>query len=101
MEIDGPKEELPLEGLSNAHAVSLERFPICTRESSSMLSAWRLAIATDDGEGAIYLVEISPDRALYRGEGIFLGWPQQRLEGAYRELRPATDEAPLDSLQLG
>ncbi len=101
MESESHEEGSPREGLSNAHAVSLERFPICTRESAAMLSAWRLAIATDDGEGAIYLVEISPDRALYRGQGIFLGWPQQRLEGAYRELRPATDEAPLDSLQLG
>jgi hypothetical protein len=101
METDSPKEESALAGLRNPRPLSLERFPICTRESSATLSAWRLAIATDDGEGAIYLVEISPDRALYRGEGIFLGWPQHRLEGAYRELRPATDEAPLASLQLG
>jgi len=101
METDSQKEESPLEGLSNAHAVSLERFPIRTRESSTTLSAWRLAIATDDGEGAIFLVEISPDRPIYRGDGVLLGWPQQRLEEVYRELQLATDESPLDSPQLG
>jgi hypothetical protein len=101
METDSQNEETPLEGLSNAHAVSLERFPIRTRESSVTLSAWRLGVATDDGEGSIFLIEISPDRRMYRGDGIFLGWLQRRLERVYRELQPATDDGPLDLPQLG
>ncbi len=101
METDSQKEESPLEGLSNAHAVSLERFPIRTRESSTTLSAWRLAIATDDGEGAIFLVEISPDRAIYRGDGVLLGWQQQRLEAVYHALKPDSEEPLSQAQQLG
>jgi hypothetical protein len=102
MQNDQVKEgESPLAGLANPRALALERFPICTRESSSTLSAWRLTIMTDEGDGSIYLVGISPDRALYRGDGLFLGWSQQRLEAVYRELRPVSEEPPFDSLQLG
>src|SRR5262249_40308917 len=91
----------PLEGLKNPRTRALERFPIHTRESSVTLSAWRLAVMTDDGEGSIFLVEIAPDRAIYRGDGVFLGWPQQRLEAVYRELQPASEETLTDSVQLG
>jgi len=101
MQREQAKEPSPLDGLTNPRAIALERFPICTRESSATLSAWRLAISTDDGDGAIYLVEISPDRSLFRGEGIFLGWPQQRLEPVYRELLPTDEEPPLEPPQLG
>src|SRR6266542_428705 len=101
MEIDSQNEKSPLEGLSNARAIALERFPIRTRESSATLSAWRLEITTDDGEGTIYLVEISPDRAIFRGGGILLGWPQPRLEAAYHALKPASEESSPQTLQLG
>lgn len=101
MEPESQKEGLPLEGLSNARSIALERFPIRTRESSTTLSAWRLEIATDEGEGTIYLVEISPDRAILRGGGILLGWSQPRLEAAYRALKPASAESSSETLQLG
>jgi hypothetical protein len=101
MEPDIQKEESPLEGLSNAHVIALERFPIRTRESSSTLSAWRLEIATDAGEGTIYLVEISPDRAIFRGGGVLLGWPQPRLEALYHALKPAAEESSSQTPQLG
>ena len=101
MEDESQAEGLPLEGLSNARAIALERFPIRTRESSTTLSAWRLEIATDEGEGTIYLVEISPDRAIYRGGGVLLGWSQPRLEAAYRALKPASAESSSETLQLG
>src|ERR1700737_5190532 len=90
METDSQKEQSPLEGLSNPRVIALERFPIRTRESSSTLSAWRLEIVTDDGEGTIYLVEISPNRAIFRGGGVLLGWPQPRLAALYRALKPAS-----------
>jgi hypothetical protein len=101
MEPDSQKEELPLEGLSNAHAIALERFPIRTRESSATLSAWRLEITTDGGEGTIYLVEISPGWAIFRGGGVLLGWPQPRLEAVYHALKPASAESSSETLQLG
>src|SRR5712691_8648090 len=101
METVSQNEELPLEGLSNARAIALERFPIRTRESSVTLSAWRLEIMTDHGEGTIYLVEISPDRAIFRGGGVLLGWPQPRLEAAYHALRPAAEESSSQTPQLG
>ena len=101
METDSQKEKSPLEGLSNARVMALERFPIRTRESSATLSAWRLEIATDDGEGTIYLVEISPDRAIFRGGGVLLGWPQPRLEAVYYALKPVSEESSSESQQLG
>jgi hypothetical protein len=100
-ELPSPKEDSPLDGLNNPRALGLERFPICTRESRATLSAWRLAVSTDDGEGSIFLVEISPDRAMYRGEGIFLGWPQSRLEAAYSALVPRPNAPDLELQQLG
>lgn len=81
--------------------MGLERFRIHTRESGATLSAWRLAVSTDDGEGSIFLVEISPDRVIYRGEGVFLGWPQGRLEAAYGALLPRPNEPDFDFQQLG
>lgn len=101
METESPKEKSPLEGLSNARLIALERFPIRTRESSATLSAWRLEIVTDDGEGTIYLVEISADRAIFRGGGVLLGWPQPRLEAVYNALKPASEESSSETPQLG
>ena len=37
----------------------------------------------------------------YRGEGVFLGWPQERLEAAYRALLPPSEGPGDDHLQLG
>jgi hypothetical protein len=91
----------PLAGLANPRVIALERFPIRTRESSTTLSAWRLEIMTDDGEGTIYLVEISPDRAIFRGGGVLLGWPQPRLEALYHALKPASEDSSSETLQLG
>ena len=88
-------------GLTNPRALSLERFPIRTRDSSVTQSAWRLSVACGEGEGSVVFVETSTEETLYRGEGVFLGWPQERLEVAYRALLPVSDEQPLEMNQLG
>ena len=88
-------------GLTEPRALSLERFAIRTRGLAVTQSAWRLSVVCREGEGAIVFVEASPEETLYRGEGIFLGWPQERLEAAYRALTPESDERPLEMNQLG
>ena len=91
----------PVSGLTNAHALSLDRTPIRIREGGVTLSGWRLSAGSDQGEGAIVLVESGPGEARYRGEGIFLGWTAEQLRGAYEALRPRTDESRFETQQLG
>jgi hypothetical protein len=38
---------------------------------------------------------------IYRGEGVFLGWPQERLAAAYAALLPRDDAPPPEFMQLG
>ena len=95
-------EEAPLvPGLESPSARALERFAIRTRESSVTRSAWRLSVTSAQGEGAIVVLELSSGETLYRGEGVFLGWPQERLEPAYRALLPRPDEPTFEIGQLG
>jgi hypothetical protein len=91
----------PLGGLTNLRALALDRFLIRTRGGSATQSAWRLSVACGEGQGAIIFVETSPDDTFYRGEGVFLGWPQDRLEAAYRALRPKSEDPDFEPLQLG
>jgi hypothetical protein len=75
--------------------------PIRTRASGVTQSAWRLAVACDQGTGTIVLAEVSPQRSCYRGDGIFLGWPQEKLAAVYVALQPQRDEPPFELPQLG
>ncbi len=94
-------EATALQGLTNPRSIGLERSPIRAREASVTLAAWRLTVASDEGQGTITLVEVSPADVAYRGDGIFLGWPQERLAAAYQALAPK-DEAPApETQQLG
>ncbi len=93
--------ESPVAGLTNPQGLALERFLIRTRGGSSTQSAWRLVVACGEGQGAIILVEVSPQETFYRGEGIFLGWPQDRLAAAYEALRPKSEEPDFELHQLG
>ena len=90
-----------VQGLTNPWSLALERSPIRAREKSVTLSAWRLTVASDQGEGSITLVEASREGVFYRGDGIFLGWPQERLGSAYAALAPKDEAAPLQTPQLG
>jgi hypothetical protein len=88
-------------GLTGLRAGARERVPIRTRASSLTRSAWRVEVACDQGTGAIVVVEVSPQESYYRGEGLFLGWPQERLAAVQEALRPRADDSGPDLLQLG
>lgn len=88
-------------GLTNPRALSLERFPIRIRESSATQSGWRLSVETGEGKGSILLVEAVAGEPFYRGDGIFLGWPQERMAAAYRALLPKNEEERFETQQLG
>ena len=90
-----------VQGLTNPQALSLERFLIRTRGDNSTQSAWRLAVICDEGQGAIIYVEMAPGDTFYRGDGVFLGWPQDRMEAAYNALKPRPTDPPFEMHQLG
>ena len=75
-------------GLTNPRCLALDRSPIRTRGSSVTLSGWRLAVACEEGAGAVVFLEGEQGQTLYRGEGVFLGWPEAQLAAAYRALLP-------------
>jgi len=93
-------EESPLAGLTEPRGLGLERVAIRTRESSATQSGWRLGAEAREGSGAITLVEAG-GAEWHRGDGIFLGWPQERLAAAYRALVPGDDEPPFEMMQMG
>ena len=95
-----PHSPEPLFGLTNARAISLDRVQIRTRESGVTLSAWQLSIDSDQGQGAISLVEAEAGEGCYRGNGVFLGWTAEHLRAAYDALRPRTEES-FELHQLG
>lgn len=88
-------------GLTNARGIGLERFPIRAREQTMTLAAWRLSASAEEGDGTITLVELPSGEILRRGDGIFLGWTQERLGRAYDALAPRDDTPPPEMLQLG
>jgi hypothetical protein len=93
-----PLESVP--GLTNARGVSLERVPVRTRETGITLSGWWLSVESDQGRGAIAVVESSVADVWYRGEGVFLGWTGDDLRAAYEALRPRSDDS-FELNQLG
>jgi len=88
-----------IEGLGSVTPSAPARENIRVREATVTLSAWRIDVASPRGPGWIVLAE--HDASWYRGDGVFLGWPQQRLEGAWRALLPVPEKAELDFPQLG
>ena len=94
-------EETGVAGLTGAAGEPLERHLIRTREGSTTRSAWRLRVSCAEGDGAIVFVEVSPAESFYRGEGVFLGWEQDRLAAAYQALRPEPAGADPEMAQLG
>jgi hypothetical protein len=66
------------------------------------LSAWRLFLLADEGEGMITRLESGDAPPHYRGDGVCLGWTQELLARAYELLRPREDAALSEELpQLG
>jgi len=98
--MDDVVEEI-VPGLRNPRVLALDRFLIRLREGSATQSAWRLAVESEEGQGAVILVEASPGETFYRGEGVFLGWGQDRLGSAYRVLLPKPEADGFQMQQLG
>ena len=96
MEVEGA-----VPGLTDVAAEPLERHPIRTREGATTRSAWRLAVSSAQGPGAIVFVELTSEDSVYRGEGVFLGWDQERLAETYRALLPEPADADPEMAQLG
>jgi hypothetical protein len=96
-----PKSAQAVTGLTDARVLALGRFAIRTREAGVTSAAWRLEVACGEGPGAIVCVDAASGPPHYRGEGVFLGWPRERLEEAYFALRPVDSSPPLELNQLG
>jgi hypothetical protein len=90
-----PSPEPALEGMTGVRAGSPGRTPVRTRESGVTQSAWRLDVETDRGAG--WIVRLDGAATLYRGEGVFLGWSQERLAAAWSALLPSLSESGFDS----
>jgi hypothetical protein len=82
--------------------LGLERVAVRTREKRNTGSAWCLSISSADGAGRVTLIEShGAGLALYRGDGVFLGWPRHELEAAYRLWLPPPPAPEADAGQLG
>ncbi len=88
-------------GLTNARGGDLVRVALITREMPLTLSGWRLSIAADEGEGGITRVDAVEGPPIHRGDGVCLGWTDERLAAAYSALAPHDDEPPPEFMQLG
>lgn len=76
---------------------SLQRVPIRTRESGATVSGWQMIIESPNGPGTITLL----DSGVFRGDGSFLGLPQEKLAEIYMSLNTPPDEPPFELMQLG
>jgi hypothetical protein len=99
--LSNPVEPKDFEGLNALVAKALERVDVRSRSNQVTRSAWRLEVTSPSGGGAILLVEVTPAEAHYRGEGIFLGWAQERLAAAYDALAPKSTDKDPELPQLG
>jgi hypothetical protein len=87
-------------GLTEPSVSPLERVAIRLRESSNTLSAWKLSVTAPEGAGVMVRIE-TPAGPLFRGEGWFLGWPQETLSTAWAELLPHPETETPHFPQLG
>ena len=94
-----PAAQMELFGLSGLSAKAPERVPIRVRSSDRTLSGWRLEVASDQGAGAIVLVDT--EAKYYRGEQILLGWDPHRGYDFYqiRWSRPGRQETQVRTVR--
>jgi len=91
---------MQIEGLGEVRATQPERVILRIRGAGVTVSGWRISVEAPRGPGSIVLAEQGTQK-YYRGEGVFLGWPQERLEAAYRALLPPPEGPGDDHPQLG
>lgn len=95
-------EPRDLEGLQQLRRESVARAPVRLRESAMTLSAWRMETASAQGAGSMVLVDLPSGEQVCRGDGVHLGWSQQRLTSLFRTLSEGADEEPpFEVPQLG
>jgi hypothetical protein len=94
--------EVELHGLTRLRAGALERVSVRRRESAITTGAWRLAVLADQGTGTITRVEGAAELH-WRGDGMLLGWPADRLAELYALLTGPVgrDDTGIDFQQLG
>jgi hypothetical protein len=90
--------EIP--GIGSVTAEPPVREPIRVRGMTVTISAWRIVASSAQGPGTLVLAE-QGGKSWYRGDGIFLGWPQERLAAAWKALLPAPEPSGDDFPQLG
>ena len=78
-------------GLTAVIIDSFRRAPLRTRASNITRAGWRLELSCSEGRGAVVVAEASAAEVWHRGEGLLLGWPQEKLEELYKALT-ASDE---------
>jgi hypothetical protein len=72
------------------------------RESVVTLAAWCIETTSAQGPGTVVLVELPSGQQAFRGEGVHLGWSQERLASLWSALsETAPGEAPFEVPQLG
>ena len=79
---------------------SLQRMPVRVRETGATISAWQMIVDTERGTGTITLLDAG-GKALYRGDGTYFGWPQEKLAAEYQRLNKPPDEPAFEVAQLG
>jgi len=92
---------MQIEGLGEVTATEPARTALRMRGAGVTTAGWRISAQAPRGTGSIVVAEQGAER-FYRGDGVFLGWPQERLDAAYRALLPPTDDSSGgDHMQLG
>jgi hypothetical protein len=100
--VGDPAEPRDLEGLTQVARKTLARVPARMRESVVTLAAWRIETTSAQGPGTVVLVELPSGQQAFRGEGVHLGWPQEKLASLWCALSEAAPgEAPFEVPQLG
>lgn len=95
-------EAVDLEGLTGLSRTQLHRVPLRLREQQITLSGWRLETTSAQGAGALLLVDLAAGVRAFRGEGVYLGWEQPRMEKVWAALAGVESTEPLfEPLQLG
>lgn len=85
--------------------ISLVSLPLFAGQKPQCVSlehvrgAWQMQIKCDEGTGTITLVDAHGAK-LYRGDGIFKHWSQEKLGAMYESLIPQQADAT-ELLQLG
>jgi len=99
--MESPDSNAAHRARAGSETLSLDRVPIRTRESAFTSSAWRLRLRSAAGEGTIARIDGPSGPTLFRGDGVFLGWPQSDLAAEYERSRPPPEARESDCGQLG